>query len=106
MSEVFVGVARGMLRFRGDEDALRRWVFTIAHRRMVDSRRRAARPQEPVAELPEQPVNDAPPGLDLDLMEAMAELTPLQRARSSSSGSSPISPSAQWPGSFGAGSAR
>jgi RNA polymerase sigma-70 factor (ECF subfamily) len=51
-SETFLGVFTGLAAFRGDEQALRAWVFTIAHRRLVDDwRRRSRRPQvadEPV----------------------------------------------------------
>lgn len=39
---VFVGVVKDLDRFEGDERALRTWVFTIAHRRLVDSFRRVA----------------------------------------------------------------
>lgn len=38
--DVFVGVARGLRRFRGDEHDLRRWVFSIARRRLIDHFRR------------------------------------------------------------------
>ncbi|UOX99898.1 RNA polymerase sigma factor [Blastococcus sp. PRF04-17] len=45
-SETFLGVFTGLAGFRGDEDDLRSWVFTIAHRRLVDDwRRRSRRPQ-------------------------------------------------------------
>jgi RNA polymerase sigma factor (sigma-70 family) len=45
-SETFLAVFRGLAGFSGDEDALRSWVFTIAHRRLVDDwRRRSRRPQ-------------------------------------------------------------
>jgi RNA polymerase sigma factor (sigma-70 family) len=45
-SETFLGVFTGLGGFRGDEEALRAWVFTIAHRRLVDDwRRRSRRPQ-------------------------------------------------------------
>jgi RNA polymerase sigma-70 factor (ECF subfamily) len=45
-SETFLAVFRGLGAFRGDEAALRSWVFTIAHRRLVDEwRRRSRRPQ-------------------------------------------------------------
>ncbi|SOE00778.1 RNA polymerase sigma factor [Blastococcus haudaquaticus] len=44
-SETFLGVFTGLAGFRGDEGALRAWVFTIAHRRLVDDwRRRSRRP--------------------------------------------------------------
>jgi RNA polymerase sigma factor (sigma-70 family) len=45
-SETFVGVVRGLSRFRGDERAFRSWVFGICHRRLIDERRRLARHRE------------------------------------------------------------
>ncbi len=42
-SEVFVAVVRNLGRFRGDEAGFRSWVFTIAHRRLIDERRSLAR---------------------------------------------------------------
>jgi RNA polymerase sigma factor (sigma-70 family) len=45
-SETFIGVFTGLAGFSGDEDALRSWVFTIAHRRLIDDwRKRSRRPQ-------------------------------------------------------------
>jgi RNA polymerase sigma factor (sigma-70 family) len=45
-SETFLGVFTGLAGFRGDEAGLRAWVFTIAHRRLLDDwRRRSRRPQ-------------------------------------------------------------
>ena len=38
--DVFVAMIRGLAAFQGDEAAFRRWVFTIAHHRMVDALRR------------------------------------------------------------------
>src|SRR5262249_51392599 len=47
-SEVWVSVAAGLARFRGDESGFRGWVFTIARRRLVDGRRsRGRRPADP-----------------------------------------------------------
>jgi RNA polymerase sigma-70 factor (ECF subfamily) len=64
-SETFIGVFTGLSGFRGDEDGLRGWVFTIAHRRLLDDwRRRGRRPQlhdggeDVVAELPGGNVED------------------------------------------------
>ena len=60
-SETFLAVFRGLAGFSGDEDALRSWVFTIAHRRLVDDwRRRSRRPQPADAGdlLPETPGGD------------------------------------------------
>jgi RNA polymerase sigma-70 factor, ECF subfamily len=42
-AEVWIDAANGLRRFEGDESALGRWLFTIAHRRLVDFRRRSAR---------------------------------------------------------------
>lgn len=42
-SEVFLGVFRGLTSFKGSEQQFRSWVFTIAHRRVLDERRGAAR---------------------------------------------------------------
>lgn len=45
-NEVMLGVFRGLGGFEGDEPGFRSWVFTIAHRRLIDERRRrAARPR-------------------------------------------------------------
>jgi RNA polymerase sigma factor (sigma-70 family) len=45
-SETFIGVFTGLAGFTGDEAGLRAWVFTIAHRRLLDDwRRRSRRPQ-------------------------------------------------------------
>lgn len=42
-NEVFLGVFRGLGTFQGTETQFRSWVFTIAHRRLQDERRRLAR---------------------------------------------------------------
>jgi RNA polymerase sigma-70 factor (ECF subfamily) len=42
-SEVFVAVLRNVGRFSGDEAGFRSWVFTIAHRRLLDERRSLGR---------------------------------------------------------------
>jgi RNA polymerase sigma-70 factor (ECF subfamily) len=79
LGEVFLDVARGLHRFHGDDDALRGWVFTIAHRRLIDEQRRMQRrrhflrAQTPrVVPAPEEP-------LDPTLMAALHSLTPDQR---------------------------
>lgn len=48
-SEVFLGVFRTIGTFSGDEAGFRSWVFTIAHRRLVDDRRRAGRRPRPAS---------------------------------------------------------
>jgi RNA polymerase sigma-70 factor (ECF subfamily) len=42
-SETWIGVAEGLAGFGGAEDDFRRWVFTIARRRLIDHRRRVRR---------------------------------------------------------------
>jgi RNA polymerase sigma-70 factor (ECF subfamily) len=42
-SETWLAVARALPTFTGDEAAFRSWVFTIAHRRLVDHHRAGAR---------------------------------------------------------------
>jgi len=43
VGETFLHVARNLARFAGDEGQFRAWVFTIAHRRLVDAVRRDIR---------------------------------------------------------------
>jgi DNA-directed RNA polymerase specialized sigma24 family protein len=42
-SEVFLGAFAALERFAGTESQFRSWVFTIAHRRLTDERRRRGR---------------------------------------------------------------
>ncbi len=53
LSEAFLQVARDISGFEGDEQSFRAWVFTIAHHRLIDARRRTAR--RPVNLTPEPP---------------------------------------------------
>lgn len=83
VSEIFLQVIRDLDRFRGDDAALRRWVFTIAHHRLVDDhRRRRRRPATVVwdgadercrATSADDHVDDAP------LIAALERLTRSQR---------------------------
>ena len=43
LSEAFLQVARDIGGFEGDQESFRAWVFTIAHHRLIDARRRSAR---------------------------------------------------------------
>ena len=88
--EVLLQVVRGLDRFEGDEAGFRAWVFTIAHRRLVDEARRRAR--RPVVPAPEERLDvlagaggdvrdDAAAVLAEDAVrEASADLPPDQRA--------------------------
>jgi RNA polymerase sigma factor (sigma-70 family) len=83
--DVFVAMIRGLTAFQGDETAFRRWVFTIAHHRMVDAlRKESARS----VDLPRiRPVVCEDDGYDRVLaridagpaVNALARLTPEQR---------------------------
>jgi RNA polymerase sigma factor (sigma-70 family) len=42
-NDVFAQVHRKLRTFQGDEQGFRSWVFTIAHHRMIDDRRRSQR---------------------------------------------------------------
>jgi RNA polymerase sigma factor (sigma-70 family) len=75
--DVFVAVTQRLAGFEGDDAALRRWVFTIAHHRRVGDIRRTSRlapPGPPTSDTidPEDP-------FDPDLMAALATLTDDQR---------------------------
>jgi RNA polymerase sigma-70 factor (ECF subfamily) len=53
-SDVWVDVVRGLGGFTGDEAGFRAWLFTIAHRRVVDAHRsRSRRPETLVSAVPE-----------------------------------------------------
>ena len=80
LGEVFLQVARDWRKFRGDDASLRRWVFSIAHNRLLDARRYTARrPALTSHAVPDHPAPAAPAGMDPDLLEALGTLTPEQR---------------------------
>lgn len=86
-NEVMLGVFRGLASFEGDSAAFRSWLFTIAHRRAIDDRRRVSvRPQtdqlfeerheRPGGDVEEEAVSD----LEHDRVHALLEhLTAEQR---------------------------
>lgn len=53
-SETFYAAARSIQTFSGDEASFRSWLFVIAHRRLIDSRRSAGRRVE------QTPLDDEP----------------------------------------------
>jgi len=53
LGETFLQVARDISTFEGERAGFRSWVFTIAHHRLIDARRHAAR--RPVELSPEPP---------------------------------------------------
>lgn len=64
LGEVFVEVVRSLHRFEGDEAGFRSWVFTIAHRRLIDARRAAGR--RPADPAPTEELEPALPVVDHD----------------------------------------
>jgi RNA polymerase sigma-70 factor, ECF subfamily len=76
-SETWLGVVRGIDRFRGNETAFRAWVFTIARHEVLDWRRRAARraPEDlPATDLIEQAAPDDPAATALEGISTRAAL--------------------------------
>ena len=71
-NEVFLGVFQRIGTFAGDEDRFRSWVFTIAHSRLIDDRRRASRRPQLVQDDAEAPVDR--PGGDAE-QDALARLS-------------------------------
>jgi RNA polymerase sigma-70 factor (ECF subfamily) len=72
--EVWLGVARRLHEFRGDEDDFRAWVFAIARKRLADHRRRGARrlPQVPLREAAEGPGPADPASVVIEADDAQA----------------------------------
>ena len=80
LGDIFLQVVRDLPGFRGDGAALRRWVFTIAHHRIVDARRRAdRRPAVDGGAVPELVSPSPPDPFDADLVRALGRLTRDQR---------------------------
>ncbi len=80
LGDVFLNVSKSLPRFEGDEDHLRRWVFTLAHHRIIDDRRRRIRrPQIVDGEVPDRAAPASPEAADPELVAALAQLTDEQR---------------------------
>lgn len=80
LGEVFFHVARSLPRFRGDDEDLRRWVFTIARHRVIDDvRRRARRPAIADDRAPDVAAPPDPAAFDPVLLEALGQLNEEQR---------------------------
>ena len=68
LAETFLQVARDIARFSGDWVRFRAWVFTIAHHRLIDARRSAARrPVDLMEEVPEPTLEANPDAAELAL---------------------------------------
>ena len=79
LGEVFLHVARDVHRVRGDDEAVRRWVFAVARHRVIDeARRQRRRPRIGPGPGPEPATAEGEP-FDPVLLAALAALTPEQR---------------------------
>lgn len=72
LGETFLQVVRDLERFEGDESGWRSWVFTVAHRRLVDERRHRGR--RPVAPAEDEELAAALPPDPGSEPEALANL--------------------------------
>lgn len=79
VSEVFLGVFRGLRSFDGGEPQFRSWTFTIAHRRLLDERRRSSRrPQIAIAEAADRPGGD----VEREALDSLGERWVVELCRS------------------------
>ena len=81
LGELFVQVVRDIRRFRGNDTALRRWIFSIAHNRVMDAHRTSRRAKDTSALLHSVPhlVSDPSDPFDPELAAALATLNLEQR---------------------------
>jgi len=77
--ETFIAALRAYPRLRADSN-LRGWLFTIAHRKALDSHRARKRRAVPVAELPESIGDPLMNGGEPELWKQVGELPAKQRA--------------------------
>ena len=70
-SEVFLGAFRSIGSFSGHEAAFRSWLFTIAHRRLVDARRTAGR-RPPLSTLEDHVLPHTEPAVDAEVLRRVA----------------------------------
>ncbi|HUP75301.1 MAG TPA: sigma-70 family RNA polymerase sigma factor [Acidimicrobiales bacterium] len=81
LGELFVQVVRDIGRFRGNDTALRRWIFSIAHNRVMDAHRMSRRTKATSPLLHSEPhlVPDPADPFDPELAAALATLNLEQR---------------------------
>jgi RNA polymerase sigma factor (sigma-70 family) len=77
--ETFIAALRAYPRLRADSN-LRGWLFTIAHRKALDSHRARGRRAIPVEQLPAMVGEPLMNGGEPELWRAVGELPPKQRA--------------------------
>jgi len=72
-ADTWMSVIRGLVRFRGDEQQFRAWVFTVARHRTIDWHRQAAR--QPVEVVPAELLGDRPAPDDVAVAAVEAQST-------------------------------
>ncbi|HEX8804827.1 MAG TPA: RNA polymerase sigma factor [Acidimicrobiales bacterium] len=77
--DTVISALRAYPRLRSDEN-LRGWLFTIAHRKVIDRARRVARHAVPVADTPEVAHVDRDGSGDDELWASVRALPPKQRS--------------------------
>ncbi len=83
LAEVFLQVVRNLESFSGDWSGFRSWVFTIAHRRVIDELRyRARHPVDPVADPELSEFENDPSSEVMDRMTAEETIRMLSRLTS------------------------
>ncbi len=85
LGEIFLQVVRDLARFAGDEADFRAWLFTIAHHRLLDERRRRGR--RPADPAPPETITAAGPVANSE--EEALERLELERVRHLISGLAP-----------------
>ena len=79
-AETWIAAARSLGRFRGGEEEFRRWIFTIARRRLIDEARRASRrPREAAGREPGEGVAGAAPDAESEAIGRDATRRALER---------------------------
>jgi RNA polymerase sigma factor (sigma-70 family) len=76
--ETWLAALRAYPRLR-DASNLRSWIFTVAHRKVIDHVRARRRVAVPVGDVPETPTAPPAPGPDDELWARVRELPPKQR---------------------------
>jgi RNA polymerase sigma factor (sigma-70 family) len=76
--ETWLAALRAYPRLR-DASNLRSWIFTVAHRKVIDHVRARRRIAVPVGDVPERPATDRPASPDDDLWAHVRDLPPKQR---------------------------
>lgn len=79
-SETFIAVFKGIVEFVGDEAKFRSWVFVIAHRRLIDERRKHGRRPECVPMVEVATEDDVDGAMSAERVKALCAQLPADQA--------------------------